>query len=97
MLPIRHKLHGRSYCKNLEVVKQAWECLRVDYDVLKAIFGIQNELRAMARHMKQGVHVKGYQDCERSIEQLSWPAVLNLERIGGQQSDVHGNPLAALL
>jgi hypothetical protein len=33
----------------------------------------------MAPNMKQGAHVKGHQDRVRPIDQLEWPAVLNIE------------------
>jgi hypothetical protein len=82
------KCKVRSYCDNLEVIKQtsfsarhekAWECLPADYDVLKAIIAIQDELREVAPNMKQGIHVKGHQDRGKSINQLSWLAELNVE------------------
>jgi hypothetical protein len=77
----------QNYCDNKDLVKHSkfsadidnvWDCMRADYDILREILWVQQELQSIAPNMRQGEWVKGHQDRDSSITRLSLPAILNV-------------------
>jgi hypothetical protein len=89
----------RSYCDNMEVIKQTrfhsrmdkvWDCLRPDYDILLEIVHVQDSLRAKAAYMISGQWVKGHQDKAKAIDKLPLPALLNIKADKLASEVLHG-------
>jgi hypothetical protein len=78
----------RSYCDNMEVIKQTrfhsrmdkvWDCLRPDYEILVEIVHVQDSLRTKAAYMIAGQWIKGHQDTKTVLDKLPLPALLNIK------------------